>query len=139
MSEKEEKKINYKFPKSIGQCLARLAKLQNEQDAIAAKLAPIAKEEAALRDHMLEQFKKEELNGARGSGKSLSITKINVPVLKDWKKFFKFASRKGNRDLLPRSVSTTAWRERVEAGKQVPGVEMFTKIGLRVNTIKEKK
>jgi hypothetical protein len=138
MKKDEEKKIKYKFPKTPGACLARLAKLQDMQDAITIKLAPIAKEEAALREHMIEAFKKDELNGVRGSGRSLSITNVAVPVLKDWKKFFKFAMRKGNDDLLPHSVSSTAWRERMEAGKAVPGVDTFNRIGLRVNRIKEK-
>lgn len=136
---KEEKEIKYKFPKTIGACLARLAKLQDMQDEINIKLAPIAKEEAAIREHMIEAFKKDELNGVRGSGRSLSITSTPVPVLKDWSKFFKFAMRKGNDDLLPRSVSSTAWRERVEQGKMVPGVESFNRVGLRVNRIKGEK
>lgn len=134
----EEKKIKYKFPKTIGACLARLVKLQEMADAISIKLAPINKEEAALREHMIEAFKKDQLQGARGSGRSLSVISVAVPVLKDWKKFFRFASKKGNDDLLPRSVSSTAWRERVDNGKFVPGVESFTRVGLRVNKIKGK-
>lgn len=136
--DKAEKEVKYKFPKTIGACLARLAKLQDMQDDINMKLAPIAKEENALREHMIEAFKKDELNGVRGSGRSLSITNVAVPVLKDWKKFFRFAMKKGNDDLLPHSVSSTAWRERMEAGRAVPGVDTFNRIGLRVNRIREK-
>lgn len=134
-----EKEITYKFPKTVGECLAKLAKLQNTVDKINLKLAPLEKEESALREHMIQNFKKDKLDGARGSGRSLSITSTEVPVLKDWKKFFRFASKKGNDDLLARSVHSTAWRERVEAGRAVPGVESFTRVGLRVNRIKKEK
>lgn len=132
---KSEKPVKYKFPKTIGACLARLAELQDQAEELAAKLKPLTSEESALREHMIAQFKKDELKGAKGSGRSLSIVKQVVPNLIDWKKFIAFARRPGNDDLLQHSVKTDAWRERVEAGKEVPGVTTFTRMSLRVDKI----
>lgn len=126
----------FKFPKTIGGCLARIAEVQDQAEALALKIKPLAEEEAALRDHMIRTFKKDELSGVKGSGRSLSIFNVPVPVLKDWRKFFRFASKKGNDDLLNRSVNSEAWRARVDAGKSVPGVETFNRVGLRVTRIK---
>lgn len=134
----EQKEVKYKFPKTLGACLARLAELQDKADEIQARLHPIAKEETALREHMLEAFKKDELQGAKGSGRSISIVKAIVPTIVDWAAFWKFASRKGNDDLVQRSCKVDAWRQRVEAKQQVPGVEPFTRVSLRVERTKEK-
>jgi hypothetical protein len=130
---KEEKKVNYKFPKTIGDCLKRLATLQDKEDEISAQLAPLVQEEKALRDHMINTFKKEQLQGAKGSGRSISLVKTVVPKINDWLAFLTFAKKKGNDDLLQHSVKTDAWRARMDAGKEVPGVETFTNISLRVN------
>lgn len=136
MAKKEAEKPKYKFPKTVGACLARLAELQDGAEILQLRLAPYTKEEAALREHMIAAFKKDQLKGAKGSGRSLSIVTQVVPNLTDWPSFFKFASRKGNDDLLQRSVKTDAWRERVDAGKEVPGVTSFTRVGLRVDRVR---
>lgn len=122
----------YKFPKDLGACLKLLAKLGREQDKLEAKLTPIEQEEIALREHILGTFKKSQLDGAKGSGVSLAIVKQTVPTVKDHDAFLAFAVKKANWDLLPRSVSSPAWRERLEAGKRVPGIEPFDRVSLRV-------
>lgn len=137
IDDEKKKVVKYKFPKTIGACLARIAKLQTDIDNLSAQLAPFQAEYGALREYMIAQFKKDDLNGAKGSGRSVSIVKSVVPQLEDWDSFFKYAKKKGNEDLLPRNVSTDAWRERVNAGKEVPGVNTFTRIGLRINKVAE--
>jgi hypothetical protein len=134
----EEQEVKYKFPKTVGACLAKLEELCDRIDGMEAQLAPVKKQESALREHMIATFAKEKLRGARGQSRSLSVVSQVVPVLEDWAAFFKFASRKGNDDLVQRSVKVDAWRERVEAGKQVPGTGSFTRVSLRVERIKEK-
>lgn len=126
------------YPNTIGGCLKLLAANLRKQDALTAKLQPLADEEKKLREHMITSFKKTELRGANGSGLSTTILETPVPVLKDWKKFLAFCKRKGNDDLLKSSVATKAWRERIDAGKKVPGVEVFNAVSLRVTQVKAK-
>lgn len=132
----DEKPKVYKFPKSLPLCAKRLATLRLETEALEAQLKPRTDEEAALRDYLLETFKKTELDGFKAHGFAFAITSTRVPTLADWAKFIAFAVRKENLDLLQKSVNSPAWRERMAAGKQVPGVEPFDRVTLRVTKAK---
>lgn len=122
----------YRFPADLGHCIARLAELKAAIEAAAAKGRPAEDEWDALREHLLRTVAKSKLDGAKGSGLTLAIKKSTVPSLKDWKRFFKFASLKGNDDLLMRQVNTAAWRERNDKKRAVPGVEPFQRVSLSV-------
>lgn len=124
------------LPKTIGGCLQRLAVLQEQLEELDARRSPIAEEETRIRDYMFESFKKDELSGAKGSGLQCSLAETTVPTLVDFKKFLSYAMKKGNEDLLQKSVNTPAWRERLEAGKKVPGVDSFKRVSLRVGKVR---
>jgi hypothetical protein len=139
MADGGEKKKAYRFPKSLSACVARLALLRAQVEAASAELKPAEDEEAALHDHLLETFRKAELDGLTAHGLRLSIKTSSVPTLDDWDLFFAFAKSKKNFDLLQRSVNTPAWRERLKAGVRVPGVKSFDRVGLSVTRVKGKK
>lgn len=122
----------YRFPRDLGACLKALAALRKKSDELGARLAPVEAEEAALREHLLTAFKKSQLEGARGSGVALSVSKTPCPSMEDWAAFLRYAKLKGNEDLLQHSVNTPAWRERHDAGKRVPGVKVFDAVRLSV-------
>jgi hypothetical protein len=130
---------SYKHPKSLPLCAARYAALTKAAAPLEAKLAVITEEAKSLRAYMLDNFRKTEIDGLTSNGFKFSIVQSLVPSLKDWAKFIKFVLRKGNDDLLQRSVNTPAWRERNESGKAVPGVETFTATSLRITAAKKKK
>jgi hypothetical protein len=127
-----KKRRAFKFPRDLGACVRLLASVMARAERAAAAAAPLAEEEAALREHLLATFKKSQLDGTRGAGISLAVQRTAVPTLKDWKKFLRYCLRAGNDDLLQRSVNTPAWRERMDAKRAVPGVEPFNRVSLRV-------
>ena len=124
------------FPDTIGGCLAELAKVKALKEKAETKVQPLAERESALRNHLLSTFKKDDLNGAKGSGLAISIVTTKSPKVADWDAFLVYAKKKGNDDLLNRAVNSAAWRERTEAGKAVPGIEVFTNVSLRVSASK---
>ena len=124
------------FPDTIGGCLAELAKVRALKERAETKVTPLAEREVALRNHLLNTFKKDDLNGEKGSGLAIAIVTTKQPKVADWDAFFAFAKRKGNDDLVNRAVNSAAWRARVEEGKAVPGVEIFQNISLRVSSSK---
>lgn len=123
----------YDFPPTPGACLDRLAELRTALAALNLKVAPLAAEETALRDHLLGVMMTQGLNSVRGAGLAVARTETVVPNLADWDTFWAFAKRRGNEDLLQRAVSSPAWRARVEAGRDVPGVTAFKRVALRVS------
>lgn len=137
MTETEDPaKTTETFPETVGGCLALLAKIMKQRTLVEVKLQPLNAREKALREHIFDTFKKDDLKGARGSGLLISIATTVVPQLKDWNAFWAFAKKKGNEDLLPRSVASPAWRERYNEGKKVPGIETFTNTTMRISADK---
>lgn len=124
------------LPKTVGGCLQRLAELQETLEELDARRKPVSDEEERVRAYMFETFKKDELRGAKGSGLQVSLKETVVPTLVDFKKFLAYARKPGNEDLLQKSVNSPAWRERMEAGKKVPGVDSFKRVSLAVAKVR---
>lgn len=129
------------FPKTPGPALDAFYKLREERKALersisktaAAKRVEKMKErEAALEKHIIDTFKKSEIEGALGKVARGSVSTASVPSVKDWPRLYAYIKRTGAFDLLNRAVSVTAWRERIEAKKRVPGVEAFNVVRLSV-------
>ncbi|MDE2100449.1 MAG: hypothetical protein KGL39_24570 [Patescibacteria group bacterium] len=121
------------FPKDLGECLKMLRKLMDHIDKLNAQLEVPSARNKELRDHLINFFKKDELNGVKGSGLSLAIVRSTHPQVVDLNKFLKFATKKEeNWDLLPGQVSSPAWRARFDDKIEVPGVEPFQRVTLRV-------
>jgi hypothetical protein len=122
---------------TLGQTIDELARRYELRKQAERAMAALKKEEDAVREFLINSCALSDLNGARGKAASVAVVRTNVPVLKDWMAFFSFAKKKGNEDLLQREVSSPAWRERMSAGQQVPGVEKFERISLRLNPFKK--
>lgn len=63
---------------------------------------------------------------------TVSVAKQSIPTVKDWEAFYTYLLDNQAVDLLQRRISTSAWRERVEEGEVIPGVELFEKATLRI-------
>ena len=124
-----------KFPATLPLCIKRYAALVEKLEELGAMFQPINKEVEALRAHMLDNFKKSELDGMKAYGQSLALIKTVVPTIANFGEFLKYAMKKGNEDLLQKSVNTPAWRERMNDGKQVPGVKPFDRVALRITKV----
>mgnify|MGYP001824856248 CR=1 FL=1 len=51
-------------------------------------------------------------------------------TVKDWPKFYGYVKRNNAWDMLQKRVNDGAYRERLDNGKNVPGVEPFSKISI---------
>lgn len=122
-----------KYPTTIGGCIDALYKLRKQRLNIEKEAEAVRKKENALENYILETFKKSDLDGARGKLAVVGITKSIVPVVNDWNKLYEYIKEKDAWDLLQKRVSTTAYRERLDANEGVSGVEAFvvTKLSLR--------
>jgi hypothetical protein len=106
---------------------------RKDADAAAEKLK---KQEDVVREYLLALAHDQDINGARGSIASVAVSTADVPTVEDWDAFFAFCKKKGNDDLLQRSVSSPAWRERIKDKKAVPGTGTFQRTTLRLNMLK---
>lgn len=118
------------WPKTIGACVDLAFKLREERQAIAKKAEEVAKKETELKDHVLNTFKKDDIEGAKGKLATAGINRRTVAQVKDWEKFYKYISKHKAFELLQRRVNDGAYRERLEAGEVLPGVEPFQVVTL---------
>lgn len=87
-----------------------------------------------LEEELMASMNEDGLSSVTGSGLTATIGKSIVPMAKDWPALYNHIHRKKAYHLLERRVHTTAWREEVEKGKPIPGVEGYERIKLTVKT-----
>ena len=110
----------------LGACIdalyeARTARLEQQREVEA-----LAAEEDRIKQYLLKTLNENKLEGAKGRLATAAVTRMVVPVLKEWDSFTEYVRKNRAFDLFERRISRAAFRERLEAGKTVPGVEPFT-------------
>lgn len=122
-----------KFPATMGACIDLAYRLRQERLRLEADASKKKGDEAKLKEHMLQRFRKQDLDGARGRVGTASIGKLTVAQVEDWDKLHEYIRRTREWDLLKRSVNDAAYRERLEAHKKVPGVVPFVVTKIHIN------
>lgn len=132
-------KKNGSFPKTLGACVDLAYRLraerQEEQAEAEARIKVMKEQESALEEHILASFDKSDIEGARGTIATASVTTTIIPTVKDWPEFYKYILKHKAFDLLEKRPARLAYRERLDAGEAVPGVEPFHKKSLSLTKI----
>jgi hypothetical protein len=127
------------FPKKLGACIDMAYNLRAErlayQREVDEKIAALKKKEDEIEDHILQSFDKSEIEGAKGTVASASVSRLTVPSVKDWPKAFKWISKNEAWDLMEKRMARVAYRDRTEAGQSIPGVEPFVKVTLSLTRV----
>lgn len=118
--------------KSLKGLLATLIELKVAKRGLDAKLAKLNSASNELEEQILQRFTAEEISSVRVSGGLATRVVETVPNVCDWDVFYAFVKKHNAFELLQRRVTATAWRERVEAGKPVPGIESFNRVHLKL-------
>jgi hypothetical protein len=126
-----------KFPKNIGACIDQLYELRQKRLKIEKSAKDIDKLEGALEEHIIANFDKTELDGARGRAAQSTVERTTVGTIKDFDLFWPYAKK--HPEVMQRRLNNKALRERWDAGKTVPGIEKFTKIKLHTTKVRGKK
>ncbi len=127
--------VKYKFPKALGACADKLFELRNKRLAEQKKVDEIAAEETALKNHIIENLPKSEASGVAGKLARVTVVTKQVPQVKDWDAFYKYVKKTGSFDLMQKSLTNAAIKERWEAGKEVPGVGHFNAVSVSINKV----
>jgi hypothetical protein len=113
------------FPKEMGTCADLLWKLDQERKAIIKKAEAIETRQVALRKHIIDNLPKSKATGVAGRLARVKIDVKEILQAKDWDKVYKYILKVKRPDLLQRRLSEGAINEIIEAGHDVPGVEVF--------------
>lgn len=119
----------------MGTLADKAYKLSQELAAAEAELRKTAefKKVAKLRDKVKEMEEtivkrclEEKGTSFKGKVGQIGIIESEVPQVKDWNKVYEYILKNKSFELLRRALSTTGYRELIDSGKKVPGVETYT-------------
>lgn len=128
-----------KFPKTVGAAVDLAYKMREKrlafQREMEAQLELLKGEENEIEQYIFQTFQKQDIEGAKGDLCSASVSRSVVPTVKDWDAVYAYIKKKGAWDLLERRMSRVAYRDRLDAGEEVPGTEQFVKLALSLRKI----
>lgn len=127
--------IKYKFPKQLGACADKLFTLKAKRLEIQKLVDAVDAEEKALKAYIIENLPKSEASGVAGKLCRVTVVTKEVPQVKDWDAFYKYVKKTGSFDLMQKRLTDAAICERWEAGKKVPGVEVFNAVSISMNKV----
>ena len=120
---------------TMGALIDSIFLAREEKRRLEAQIKEIEVQIGERQLQLMERMEAEGTDKAQGSRASVSISRNVVADVKDWDAFWTFVIKKKYTHLLQRRVSDPAYRELLEAGQNVPGVEPFTKHTLNVRTL----
>ena len=116
----------------VASLAAARARVSAINDDLAAAKVTVDRLEAEVLGSMLDA----NVESVRTGTATVSVRRSSVPQVADWGALDNYIRKTGALDLLQRRVSVSAWRERLEAGKAVPGVDAFERVELAWRTAK---
>lgn len=109
-----------------------LTKLINETHRLKERIAKAEAKIKPLKDQEKENLQKIKQLMGKGKVRSQKTNLAHVylshnerPIIEDYSKFIAYVKRYNAWDMLPRSLSAKAVKERLEAGKKVSGVSIM--------------
>jgi hypothetical protein len=116
--------------KKVGPLIDKLFKARAERLKATKVIEALKAKEELVRTEILQLLKDQGLDGAKGAVATAAITRTTVAQVTDWDEVYKYIKKTGEFDLLQKRMSDVAYRERLEAGKPVPGTEPFVVVNL---------
>jgi hypothetical protein len=125
------------MPKTLGATIDLLWSLREERKVAEASVKEIKDKEAAVEAHLMNNFERSGLNGAKGKYGLATLKVSTVADVTDWPAFHMYIGKQKAWDLLQQRASITALRARWDAGKEVPGVTPKEIITLSLTQVKQ--
>lgn len=76
---------------------------------------------AELEKDIMEQMSQAGISQAASDKASCTMKKATHPSIEDWQAFYGYVAQTGHFELLHKRLSSTAFRERWDAGEAIPG------------------
>ena len=124
-----------KAPKTIGEAADRLFKTKLKRLDAQKVVDELAKEEAALKEFIINELPKSNAAGVTGKLARVTVSNKSTPQVKDWDAFNAYVKKHNAFELLQRRLSVAAVEERLEAGVNLPGVEVFFYPHVSINKV----
>ncbi|HQJ52284.1 MAG TPA: hypothetical protein PKW05_10965 [Anaerolineae bacterium] len=128
-------KVTDRLVGTLGSTIDEMWALREKKRVAEEAVKKIEVDIAIQEEILLARMDKEDTNKAEGKKASASITNAVVANVQDWGAFHEYIRKNKFFHLLQRRVSDPAYRELLDLGKKVPGVEPFTKRKLNLRSL----
>lgn len=122
-------------PPTVGSLIDQIWAVREEKRRLEADVKEVASRIAELEEQLMERLQAEGLDKASGTKATVFVSTNTVAAVEDWDALWAYIIKNKYTHLLQRRVSDPAYRELLEAGKKVPGVQPFVKRSLNVRSI----
>lgn len=117
---------------TIGSDIDALFDLREKKRKLEAAIKDLDGQAEAIESRLLETMNSMATDKGAGSRATASVSSTTVANVEDWDLFHEYIRKNKFFHLLQRRVSDPAYRELLEAGKKVPGVQPFTRRRLNI-------
>ena len=119
---------------TLGDKIDEMYALREKKRELETSIKDLEGRIATIESELMESMAAQGVDKMTGARASVSISTTTVAAVEDWDSFLAYIYKNKFGHLLQRRVSDPAYRELIEAGKKVPGVQPFSKqrLNLRV-------
>ena len=128
-------KVTNRLKGNLGSSIDDLFKLRERKRLAEETVKAIEVEINAAQEILMERLDKEKLDKATGALASVSISTAITANVEDWDTFNAWVKKTGHFHLYQKRISDAAYREVIDSGKKVPGVQPFSKRRLNLRVI----
>ena len=129
----------FKPPKSLAACADLLYETRAERLALQKQAEELAKQEAALKDYLIERLPAQQASGISGKLAHACVVSDTIPIYDGdagKEALWAHIRKTGQIELVQGlRLSLPAIRERWEAGKEVPGVTRMQKHDISITKV----
>ena len=122
-------------PTSIAEAADMLVALRDKKASVQKELDSIKAEEEKLKAYVIDELPKSNATGVEGRYARVRVTVKPTPVVEDWSALKAHILATGEFDLLAKSISRTAVKERWSQDEEVPGIGVFNHVGVSLTKL----
>ena len=122
-------------PATLGGDIDKLWSLREAKRGFESKIKEIEEEASLIEERLMENMKQQGIDKSTGKNASVSISTTTAANVEDWVAFYAYNYKNKFAHLLQRRVSDPAYRELLEQGKRVSGVQPFLKQRLNIRVV----
>jgi len=117
-----------------GELITAVHAKREEIRELDAKRKKLVAERTALESSIIERLDDDGVSSAKGVKASVSISENVVPVVDSWEAFYDYIIETKQPYLLERRPSVSSFRELLDSGVAVPGLQPFKKRTLNIRS-----
>lgn len=122
-------------PATTGAIIDNIWAMREEKRRLEVEVKEVEARIKTAQDQLMDRMQTEGIEKATGTKASVSLNSTVVADVQDWDAFWPYIAKNKFWHLVQKRVSDPAYRELLDLGKKVPGVQPFTKHTVLVRTL----